>query len=46
MLSGCRNLLTSLVKTERITTTMAKAKEVKKHADRLVSMGAFPLRTD
>lgn len=34
-----RNLITSLIDEERVRTTLAKAKEVRRHVDRIITLG-------
>ena len=34
-----RNLITSLIDEERVRTTLAKAKEVRRHVDRVITLG-------
>jgi len=34
-----RNLVTSLIDEERVRTTLAKAKEVRRHAERIITIG-------
>lgn len=34
-----RNLVTSLIDEERVRTTLAKAKEIRRHADRIITLG-------
>lgn len=34
-----RNLVTSLIDEERVKTTLAKAKEIRRHAERVITMG-------
>ncbi len=34
-----RNMVTSLIAEERVRTTLAKAKEVRRHAERVITMG-------
>ncbi len=34
-----RNLVTSLIDEERVRTTLAKAKEIRRHAERIITLG-------
>ncbi|MEE9274370.1 MAG: 50S ribosomal protein L17, partial [bacterium] len=34
-----RNMVTSLIDAERVRTTLAKAKEVRRHAERIITVG-------